>query len=350
MPYTPWYLSDLKNIPSNGLKVMSTFSCGGGSSLGYKLAGCDVIAANDIDQTMRWHYERNLQPKHFFECPIEDLITADLPDELFHLDILDGSPPCSTFTTAGKREKGWGKMKHFREGQTKQVLSELFFDYLALAERLQPKVIIAENVSGLLKGNAKGYAKLIADRLVEIGYRPQLFLIDAADCGVPQHRERTFFIALRNDTQRLPLVLNPTAPWISVADSCADLQQLTEQELIETKASACTQKWWPETKPGDLFSNTRVRLGQSRSLFCHIRLDGSRPSNTITSCARSTLSHWDTCRKLSLRELTRICSFPEDYTFKSPNMGSYLLGMSVPPLMMKKIASEIIQQWLKPID
>lgn len=212
----------------------------------------------------------------------------------------------------------------------------------------QPPVIIAENVSGLIKGNGKGYAKLIADRLTHIGYKPQLFLIDAADCGVPQHRERAFFVALRNDIQAPKLVLDPSEPYISVSDVCADLQQLTAEELIETKASACTQKWWPDTKPGDLFSNTRVRLGYTRSLFCHIRLDGSRPSNTITSCARSTLSHWDTCRKLSLRELTRICSFPEDYKYKSVNQGAYLLGMSVPPLMMKYVASEVIKQWLGP--
>lgn len=325
---------------------MSTFSCGGGSSLGYKLAGCDVIAANDIDKTMRWHYETNLKPKYFFQCPIANLITEDLPHELFDLDILDGSPPCSTFTTAGKREKDWGKMKHFREGQAKQVLSELFFDYLAVAERLQPKVIIAENVSGLAKGAARGYCRLVADRLIEIGYRPQLFLLDAADTGVPQHRERVFFAALRNDIEAPKLVLNPAEPCITVAEACADLQQLTPEELIETKPSQCTKLWWPDTRPGDLFSNTRVRLGYPKSLFCHIRLSPTRPSNTVTSCARSTLSHWDQCRKLSLRELTRICSFPEDYQYKSVNQGAYLLGMSVPPLMMRYIASEIINQWL----
>ena len=112
-----WYLKDLKSIPKNGLKVMSTFSCGGGSSLGYKLAGCDVIAANDIDPEMAYHYKLNHDPKYYFLCPIKDLLTKQLPDELYHLDILDGSPPCSTFSMAGSREKAWGKNKKFREGQ-----------------------------------------------------------------------------------------------------------------------------------------------------------------------------------------------------------------------------------------
>jgi DNA (cytosine-5)-methyltransferase 1 len=341
-----WHLADLQNIPKNGFTVMSTFSCGGGSSLGYKLAGCDVIAANDIDPQMAWHYKENLHPKHFFQCPISDLLTADLPDELYHLDCLDGSPPCSTYSTAGQREKAWGKLKHFREGQAKQVLSDLFFDYLNLVDRLRPKVAIAENVSGLLKGNAKGYVKLIADRFKAIGYRVQVFLIDAADCGVPQHRERTFFCAIRDDIKAPRLILNPQQQWISAADACSDLQILTPAELIETKAAPCTVKWWPHTKPGDLFSNTRVRLGFTRSLFCHIRLDGSKPSNTLTGCSRSTISHWSECRKLSMRELIRLSTFPEDYKFKSPNLGSYMVGMSVPPRMMEYIAREVCKQWL----
>ena len=89
-----WSLKDLAAVPSNGIKVMSTFACGGGSSMGYKLAGCDVVAANDIDPEMAFHYKLNLAPKHYFLCPIRDLLTIDLPKELFGIDILDGSPPC----------------------------------------------------------------------------------------------------------------------------------------------------------------------------------------------------------------------------------------------------------------
>jgi DNA (cytosine-5)-methyltransferase 1 len=110
-----WSLADLKSIPSNGIKVMSTFACGGGSSMGYKLAGCEVVAANDIDPEMAWHYKLNINPKYYFLCPIRDLLTKDLPVELHTLDILDGSPPCSTFSMAGSREEAWGKKKHFRE-------------------------------------------------------------------------------------------------------------------------------------------------------------------------------------------------------------------------------------------
>ena len=81
----------------NGKTVFTTFACGGGSSMGYKMAGFDVIGANDIDPQMAKIYKHNHNPKHFFLCPIGDLLKMDLPDELYNLDILDGSPPCSTF-------------------------------------------------------------------------------------------------------------------------------------------------------------------------------------------------------------------------------------------------------------
>ena len=127
-----WLLSDLNDVEKKGVKVMSTFSCGGGSSMGYKLAGCDVIAANDIDPEMKYHYELNLKPKSYYLCPVKDLITADLPDELFNLDILDGSPPCSTFSMAGQREKGWGKEKYFKEARQSRCFPTCFLIILTL--------------------------------------------------------------------------------------------------------------------------------------------------------------------------------------------------------------------------
>jgi DNA (cytosine-5)-methyltransferase 1 len=234
---------------------MSTFACGGGSSLGYKLAGCDVIAANDIDPEMAWHYQRNLKPPRYYLCPIRDLLTANLPSELFELDILDGSPPCSTFSMAGSREDAWGKKKHFREGQSEQVLSDLFFDYLDLVGRLRPRVAIAENVKGMILGNARGYTKLVMERFKSLGYRPQLFLINAADCGVPQRRERVFFCAVRDDVSDRSLDLRPRHRWISAGEACAGLGGVSDEERANTAPAAFDLKCWHRTKPGKAYGD-----------------------------------------------------------------------------------------------
>ena len=341
-----WHLSDLHSVPSNGIKVMSTFACGGGSSMGYKRAGCEIVAANDIDPEMAWHYQRNLSPRHYFLCPISDMITKDLPDELFDLDILDGSPPCSTFSMAGSREKAWGKDKHFREGQAKQVLSDLFFDYLDLVERLKPRVAIAENVKGMILGNAKGYTKMVMQRFRDIGYRPQLFLVNAADCGVPQRRERVFFCAIRNDIDAPPLQLAPKHRWVSAGEACADLQALTDAERKDCNATESAKKYWHKTPPGSSFAKVATAEKGKASHFNWMRISRDKPSPTLPAEHAKTY-HWSECRPMTYREWKRLGSFPDDYQAKTDKIGKYMIGMSVPPKMTEQIARAVIDQWLQ---
>jgi len=344
-PDCAWNLSDLDLVPKNGIKVMSTFACGGGSSMGYKRAGCSIVAANDIDPEMAWHYKRNLNPPSYYLCPIRDLITKDLPSELFELDILDGSPPCSTFSMAGSREKSWGKDKHFREGQAKQVLSDLFFDYLDLVERLRPKVAIAENVKGMIIGNAKGYTKLVMDRFREIGYRPQLFLVNAADCGVPQKRERVFFCALRADIDKPALRLSPKHRWTTAGEATRDLQELSKDEIQDNKPAASDLKWWRLTLSGKSYTEAVNRSEGRKSLFQHVRLNEKNPSPTLSS-NYTLFTHWNECRRLTYREWKRLGSFPDDYQAKTDKIGKYMVGMSVPPKMTEAVARAVIEQWL----
>jgi DNA (cytosine-5)-methyltransferase 1 len=346
-PDCAWTLDYLDTVPKNGIKVMSTFACGGGSSMGYKRAGCEIVAANDIDPEMAYHYKLNLKPKRYYLCPIRDLITTDLPDELFNLDILDGSPPCSTFSMAGSREKSWGKDKHFREGQQKQVLSDLFFDYLDLVNRLRPKVAIAENVKGMILGNAKGYTKMVMQRFKEIGYRPQLFLVNAADCGVPQRRERVFFCAVRDDIQAKQLTLKPQNRWISVGEAIKDFEKLTENEIQDTQGTATDVRFWKWTTPGESYSAVCMKMRGKASFFGHLKIDPQMPSSTLTTGSH-LLMHWAKLRSFSFREWKRLGSFPDDYQAKTDKIGKYMIGMSVPPKMTEVVAKAVIDQWLTP--
>lgn len=168
-PYN-WRLSEAKFTKDKG-KVFSCFACGGGSTMGYKLAGFDVIGCNEIDPKMMKCYIENHNPQYTFLEDIRNLLhREDLPEELYNLEILDGSPPCSTFSISGSREDAWGKEKKFREGQSAQVLDTLFFDFIALAKVLQPKVVVAENVKGLLMGSAIDYVRRIYKDFDNAGY------------------------------------------------------------------------------------------------------------------------------------------------------------------------------------
>lgn len=312
--------------------------------MGYRRAGFSVDFANDIDPIVAWHYRTNLNPANYFLCPIRELVNH-LPQEAYGIDLLDGSPPCSTFSTAGLREDAWGKSKKFREGQTEQVLSELFFDFLDVAEAVRPRAIIAENVSGLAKGLARGYLTLIFERLRAIGYHPQAFLVDASRCGVPQRRQRVFIVAHRDDMPRRELVLEPRQPVVTAAEACADLQELTPEELLETKPTPCDLKWWPLTSPGRYYVDAVYRVEGRKSLYNHGRIAGDRPAPTL-SAQPHVFMHWSECRRLTYREWLRLGSFPDDYVAQTARRGKYMVGMSVPPKMAETVAAAVAKQWL----
>lgn len=171
-PYK-WYLSDgypAKGIEAHNSKVFGTFICGGGSSMGYKLAGFHHLGGVELDPKVAEIYKHNHHPEYLYNMDIREFNKIqDLPDELYNLDLLDGSPPCSAFSTAGSRDKAWGKEKRFAEGQKLQTLDDLVFVYCDTILKLQPKTFVLENVSGLVKGNAKSYATCLTQNVTQKG-------------------------------------------------------------------------------------------------------------------------------------------------------------------------------------
>lgn len=340
----PWTLADLNSgkigTPKNNLNVFSCFHCGGGSTMGYKLAGFNVLGGIEIDSEMMAVYRANHKPdeKFSFNMPIQDFPFMDkstLQKELFNLDILDGSPPCSSFSMAGSREDQWNEKKLFREGQTEQVLDDLFFHFIKVAEILKPKVIVAENVKGLTQGNAKGYVKEILKAFKDAGYITQLFLLDSSRMGVPQKRERVFFIANRLN-KKIDLSFNEKP--IPVKDAW---DTLDPNERGKDVSKSTMVEYWKKVLPGDAFS-TKHKTG---SLFGQIKLNPRLPSPTLTS-KEYQLWHFDSPSLLSKNQVCLLQSFPMDYSFLNQDP-KYICGMSVPPLMMQRVALEISKQFFK---
>jgi DNA (cytosine-5)-methyltransferase 1 len=327
-----WKLSE--GYPkTNNLNVFGTFICGGGSSMGYKLAGFNHLGGVEIDKKMSEVYKINHNPKYLYNEDIRTFLNrSNIPNELYNLDILDGSPPCSSFSMSGSREKGWGKEKRFREGQTKQILDDLFFEYINLAKKLKPKVIIAENVKGILVGNAKQYVKRIKKEFEKAGYIVQIFLLNAASMGVPQRRERVFFICRRLDLNFEPLYLKfneKPIPYKKIEDS-----------NFENKIDNCDLPYFDICSEGNSISTVHPKGNR----FNSIKLFRNKPVNTIAS--GSSLYHYSKKKALSNIELCLAGSYPLDYNFLN-NKPIYLIGMSVPPVMMAQISNQIYEQWFK---
>lgn len=341
-PYK-WYLKDgypAKGIKPHGLKVFGTFICGGGSSMGYKLAGFDHIGGVEIDVKVAEVYKANHHPKHLYNMDIRNFNNLEnLPPELFDLDILDGSPPCSTFSMAGSREKAWGKKKKFREGQAKQTLDDLVFVYLETIEKLRPKVALLENVKGLMIGNAKGYLKEIYRRFTKIGYRVQVFLLNASLMGVPQHRERVFIIGLRNDFDfpKLKLEFNEK---LILFKEISDIDY--NKDLIPSELSI---KYWNKCKQGKSLSSVHP----TGSWYNNVKLSMEKVSPTLMGDGKFKLLHPEQIRRLNLKEWCKIGTYPLDYNFKNV-CGEYLIGMSVPPVMTAQIANQIYVHWLSRLE
>lgn len=337
-----WNLSDgypAQGIEKHGLKVFGTFICGGGSTMGYKLAGFNHLGGVEIDPQVADVYKTNHDPKYLFVEDIREFANkTEFPEELYNLDILDGSPPCSSFSMAGNREKDWGKEKVFREGQAKQRLDDLFFDYIKLAKKLQPKVVIAENVKGMLQGNAKAYVKKIKTEFEEAGYKVQLFLLNAASMGVPQKRERVFFICQRNDLNYKPLKLVFNEKPILFGD----FTDLNGKYLNKTGKLYSD---WCNKKLGDKnFGDICLRTEGKQKSFGRVLLNKNEIIPTIVS--GNQYIYFDVFKEISNNDICQIGSYPLDYNFKNIEP-KYLIGMSVPPVMTAQIAHKIYLQWLK---
>jgi DNA (cytosine-5)-methyltransferase 1 len=336
-----WYLSNgypHSGIDNHRLKVFGTFICGGGSTMGYKLAGYNHLGGVEIDPEVADVYKTNHNPKHLFIEDIREFANRlEFPKELYELDILDGSPPCSSFSMAGNREKDWGKEKIFREGQALQRLDDLFFDYIKLAKKLQPKVVIAENVKGMLQGNAKVYVKRIKKEFEEAGYKVQLFLLNAASMGVPQKRERVFFICQRKDLNLPELKLSfneKPITYCKVKDN--SLGKPITGEML---------KYWELCPEGNALSKVHPK----GNYFGSIKVSDNQVCNTIIASTSSPLLHNKKPNYLSNSEICKIGSYPLDYNFKNIEP-KYLIGMSVPPVMTAQIAYEIYLQWFKTMN
>lgn len=348
-PYK-WSLSD--GYPAKGIKktdynVFGTFICGGGSTMGYKLAGFNHLGGVEIDKKVADVYNTNHRPKYLY---IEDLRhfnkRNDLPKELYNLDLLDGSPPCSTFSMAGSREKAWGKEKQFREGQKMQTLDDLVFVYCETILKLLPKVFLLENVKGIIQGNAKLYSKQIVKILSE-KYNVQVFCLNAASMGVPQKRERVFFIGHKKEFCLPKLKLGFNEKSVTVKE-VFDISK----NIIGNKLGDKAKLLWEKTTAGKSLSTSHI----TGSYFNWQKLSFNGIAPTIAGAggsfgnyaAGSPLIHPEQPNEVHPDIYKLFGTYPLDYNFKDIEP-KYLIGMSVPPVMTAQIANQIRVQWLDKI-
>jgi len=308
--------------------VISTFAGGGGSSLGYKWAGFKELLA------IEWESNAVETLRANFDFPVwQRDITKVSADEILsfckitkgQLDVLDGSPPCQGFSTAGKRNLNDSR-------------NDLFMEFVRLIEGLQPKVFVMENVSGMIKGTMKGKFNEILKTLKTTGYNIRVKLMNAMWYEVPQSRERMFFIGVRNDLKIEPSFPMPLKTFITFREATKGI----ENNVMPPGLSKCFLKWVPKMKEGQSIAD----IMKKNKHFQTVRIFNNRVCPTITKVIGGvgfgSLIHPFENRVLSVKELLKVCSFPETYGLK----GNYSeqkarLGNAVMPKMMYHIAKHI---------
>lgn len=379
-PYRVPSMDEIRAIPWNGFNAISTFSGTGGSSLGYRMAGFRVLWASEFIDAARDSYNANKAPytivdgRDIRNVTAEDILSA-INMKPGELDLFDGSPPCASFSTAGKRAKGWGKVKQYSDKA--QRTDDLFFEYTRLLCSLQPKTFVAENVSGLVKGVAKGYFIEIMRELKACGYRVACRVLDAQWLGVPQARQRTIFVGVREDLGLDPIHPKPlpyrysvreALPWIVNTLHYGQFENYTgvripknaEKGPSETvrATQGGSQQFWVEAETdisryaiGAEWDKIGKPGGQSDKFFQLTRPALDTPCGTITASGGNTstasVAHPTEKRKFSIAELKRICAFPDDFILT----GTYAqqwerMGRAVPPVMMYHIAATVRDQIL----
>lgn len=337
-----WTMADDYPKEKNGLKVFSCFACGGGSTMGYKLAGCEVIGCCEIDPKMNEVYVKNHHPKFNYLMDIREFNKLDnLPEELYNLDILDGSPPCTTFSMAGEREESWGKKKKFREGQAEQTLDDLFFVFIETVAKLKPKCVIMENVEGLIKGEAWSYVQRIYKELGEIGYQVKHWLLKGENMGVPQKRHRVFFIAVRNDIgfdfDDLDMSFN-YEPIRYGEIKYGNGKALSENYKIVVERLKYGEKdlvsaWNRVYNPGK---------PEKRMWFNAIVAYDDEVMQNVIAADHGQFIDYSAKSQVSKKTIANASTFPQDYDF-CDQKSQYVLSMSVPPIMIKRIVTRLIE-------
>lgn len=348
MPVKPRYRVPLLStlaVPPDAPTVVSTFSGMGGSCLGFKMAGFRHLLACEFVDEARRTYATNfpgvqVASEDIRQLSVEEVLrrTGLRPREL---DVFEGSPPCSSFSTAGKGAKGWGKEKRYSDNKVQRT-DDLFDEYLRLLAGLQPKFFVAENVSGLVKGAAKGVFLDVLSRMKAAGYRVKAQLLDGQWLGVPQARQRIIFVGAREDLVDAsgrpiePPFPTPLTYRYSVREALDGVENTPEEVAAVSIAKYAIGVEWEKTPVGK--ASTRY--------FNLVRPDPAKPCPTITQTAgnpgAASVVHPLEKRKFTVKELKRLSGVPDDFVLT----GNYMqqverLGRCVPPVMMMHVARAV---------
>lgn len=303
--------------------VISTFSGCGGSTLGYAKAGYRELLAIEWESNSTQTFKANFPTVPIWQRDIASVTAEEILSfcglERGELDVLDGSPPCQGFSTAGKR-------------QVNDPRNNLFKEFVRLVDGLQPKVFLMENVSGMVKGKMRGRFIEVMTELNSLNYNVRCKLMNTANYGVPQSRQRLIWIGVRKDLKVRPSFPEPAGSITTVGEA---LDGLIITEKKEIPGILTIKNVLLKCREGE----TGAKYNQGSYFNCQ-RIARNKLCPTITKTA--ALFHWSEHRYLTIQELKRLASFPDDFIFLGSHKKQWArIGNAVMPTFMAAMANHI---------
>jgi DNA (cytosine-5)-methyltransferase 1 len=332
------------------IRVLSLFSGGGGLDIGFRQAGFEISASVEIDKQCCVTLESN---SDFFgkahKALCED-ITKFSPREhgISDIDFIIGGPPCQSFSAAGRRAGGVHGINDKR--------GVLFQHYCRILSELRPHGFLFENVRGILSANQSTAWKEIVSEFGKLGYDLSFKVLDAAQYGVPQHRERLILIGSRKGCLLFPMPTHGPASasgasFVTAVEAVADLQSKSERKIKMTGKYAAALADIP---PGTNYLHLTEKMGHPRPIFAwRSRFSDflyvaspDAPTKTIVAQPGKWAGpfHWNK-RRFTVAELKRLFTFPDSYKITgSEALSVKQLGNSVPPRLGRVLADAVYQQ------
>jgi DNA (cytosine-5)-methyltransferase 1 len=342
------------------VKTLSLFSGAGGLDIGFHRAGFDIVACVEIENKYAASLRSNVGKDRFFgdstQVFCQDVWDFDV--EQFRdrdIECVIGGPPCQTFSAAGRRSGG--------VVGTSDKRGQLFERFVEVLATLKPEVFVFENVYGLPGANGGGPWLEITSAFSKLGYTLRSEVVDAADYGVPQHRERLILVGSKRGDFQFP---NPThgpdsldgRPLFSVFEAIQDLQDLNESE--HAGPGGMYGHLLPLVPPGMNYSFFTAEMGHPEPVFAWrskfhdllYKVDPNFPCRTLKAQPGKFTGpfHWKN-RHFTLPELKRLQTFPDEYHLEGSNAHVLeQIGNSVPPRLAEVVAVSVREQLFEQTD
>ena len=331
---------------TNGYKVISTFTGAGGSCLGLKLSGFDVLYGVEFIEEARKTFNKNHTGTYLDSRDIREIKGEEILDKVGlkkgEVDLLEGSPPCASFSRVGKGTDQWNCVKKYSD--TYQRTDDLFFEYIRLVDEVQPKMVLAENVPDLAYGKNKGMLKLIVQAFRDIGYDIRIKMVSADRLEVPQTRKRLIFIGVN---KKYPIRIHYPKPLpykYTVGEAIPNFKEYEPKEEYNTfkENSVLLKERFAFCQKHHLvnFADASQILQGRRLTYGYSVVFVENTSPTLLQ--QIELWHGYQNRSISIDEGKILQTYPSDFKLTGSFKKKWeRLGRSVPPRMYQHIGESI---------